>query len=397
MGLKVDNLTAEDAPQIYSISGTGALSSFKTLKHGLEVSEIVESDLPNIPTAVWTVKVTKDSPYDSYMILTFQSSSLVLSISETVEEAVGTGFLTKDITTVAVQQMGEDTMIQVHQKGIRIITSTGQWMDWDAPQHRSVVAAACNNQQVALALSSGEIYYFEMDADGLLRQYDDTAEMDSGVTCLGLAPVPEGRIRSDYLAVGCDNQTVRILSLDPETTLENKSVQALSSRPCSLNIISMADTASGGSTMYLHIGLWSGVYIRTVLDEVTGDLSDSRTRFLGPKPVQLSQVTVQGQTAVLALSSRPWLGYSDELTSMFTLTPLDYHAITFGGRFHSESCPHGLVGIQDNHLRYVPLPFQSAFTEVKDRLRPSEVLCIKVALPRALEKPQVARTYEPCP
>ncbi|KAF2416427.1 hypothetical protein EJ08DRAFT_654729 [Tothia fuscella] len=355
MGLKSVNLTGDDAPQLYSICGTGARSSFKTLRHGLEVTEIVESALPRVPTKVWTTKLMKASEYDNFIVLSFVHETLILSIGETVEEATDTGFLTS-APTIAVQQMGEDAMIQVHPKGIRHIESTGRWNDWPAPQHRSIVAAASNSTQVAIALSSGEIAYFEMDGEGALNQYDDMRQMTGTVTSLSLGPIPLGRQRSSFLAVGCDDSTVRILSLEPDTCLENKSIQALTSPPNSLSIMPMIDSSSGGSTLYLHIGLYSGVYIRTVLDEVTGELSDTRTRFLGPKPVKLTRVEVQGQTAVLALSTRPWLGYSDDMTKMFTLTPLDYPMLEFGWSFHSEQCPHGMVGIQDEHLRLFQIP-----------------------------------------
>jgi splicing factor 3B subunit 3 len=190
-----------------------------------------------------------------------------------------------------------------------------------------------------------------MDTDGSLAEYDEKRQMSGTVTCLGLGEVPEGRVRSSFLAVGCDDSTVRILSLDPDSTLENKSVQALTSAPSALNIMSMADSTSGGSTLYLHIGLYSGVYLRTVLDEVTGELSDTRTRFLGLKPVKLFRVSVKGQTAVLALSSRPWLGYSDIQTKSFMLTPLDYVGLEWGWNFSSEQCIEGMVGIQAQNLR----------------------------------------------
>jgi splicing factor 3B subunit 3 len=350
MGLKAINLTGDDAPQLFSICGTGARSSFKTLRHGLEVLEIVDSPLPQIPHRVWTIKSNMSVQYDSFIVLSFAQETLILSISDTVEEATGTGFLTS-APTLAVQQMGEDTMVQVHPKGIRHIEASGRANDWPVPPHRSIVAAACNSSQVAIALSSGEIYYFEMDGDGNLNQYDDSRSMEGTVTCLSLGPVPEGRVRSSFLAVGCDDNTVRILSVDPDTTLENKSIQALTSAPNALNIMSMIDSSSGGSTLYLHIGLRSGVYIRTVLDEVTGNLEDTRTRFLGPKPVKLSTVEIEGQSAVLALSSRPWLAYSDIQTKMFTITPLDYAPLEYGWSFNSEQCPHGLVGIQAEQLR----------------------------------------------
>ncbi|EAS27622.3 pre-mRNA-splicing factor rse1 [Coccidioides immitis RS] len=350
MSCKITNLTEDDAPQFYTLSGTGARSTFRTLKHGLEVSEIVESELPSVPSAVWTTKLTRNDQYDAYIILSFSNGTLVLSIGETVEEVTDTGFLSS-APTLAVQQLGEDSLIQVHPKGIRHIHADRRVNEWPAPQHRSIVAAATNERQVAVALSSGEIVYFEMDTDGSLAEYDEKREMSGTVTCLSLGEVPPGRVRSSFLAVGCDDSTVRILSLDPDSTLENKSVQALTSAPSALSIMSMVDSTSGGSTLYLHIGLYSGIYLRTVLDEVTGELSDTRTRFLGLKPVKLFSVSVKEQRAVLALSSRPWLGYSDLQTKNFMLTPLDYVPLEWSWNFSSEQCVEGMVGIQGQNLR----------------------------------------------
>lgn len=44
--------------------------------------------------------------------------------------------------------------------------------------------------------------------------------------------------------------------------------------------------------------------LRTVLDPVTGDLSDTRTRYLGSRPVKLFRVRMQGQEAVSEAGSR---------------------------------------------------------------------------------------------
>jgi len=198
---------------------------------------------------------------------------------------------------------------------------------------------------------------------------------------LGLGDVPEGRVRSSFLAVGCDDSTVRILSLDPDSKLENKSVQALTSAPSSLSIMPMADATSGGTTLYLHIGLYSGVYLRTVLDEITGELSDVRTRFLGLKPAKLFRVSVGGQNCILAASTRAWLGYTDLQTNGFMLTPLDYAELRWAWTFSSEQCPEGIVGIQDQNLRYVysrSLP--SRFNDEKN-------LC------SCLESPDYCRLY----
>jgi len=347
---KVANLTGEDAPQIYSVCGNGARSTFRMLKHGLEVSEIVASELPGTPSAVWTTKLTKYDQFDAYIVLSFTNGTLVLSIGETVEEVSDSGFLTT-VSTLAVQQMGDEGLIQVHPKGIRHIVQ-GRVNEWPAPTHRSIVAAATNENQVVIALSSGEVVYFEMDSDGSLAEYDEKKEMSGTVTCLSLGKVPEGLKRSSFLAVGCDDCTVRILSLDPDSTLEMKSIQALTAAPSSLSIMAMEDS-SGGSTLYLHIGLHSGVYLRTVLDEVTGELTDTRQKFLGPKPTKLFQVSIQDQPCVLALNSRPWLGYTDNLTKGFMMTPLSYAELEYGWNFSSEQCQEGMVGIHANYLRSV--------------------------------------------
>ncbi len=158
---KVANLTGEDAPQIFAICGNGARSTFRTIKHGLEVTEIVASELPGTPSAVWTTKLSKHDQFDAYIVLSFTNGTLVLSIGETVEEVSDSGFLT-NVSTLAVQQLGIDGLIQVHPKGIRHIVQ-GRVNEWPVPQHRSIVAAATNDSQVVIALSSGEIVYFEMD------------------------------------------------------------------------------------------------------------------------------------------------------------------------------------------------------------------------------------------
>lgn len=364
---KVENVTGEDAPQIFTVCGNGARSSFRTLKHGLEVNEIVSSELPGIPSAVWTLKLDRSDKYDAYIVLSFSNATLVLSIGETVEEVSDSGFLTS-VPTLAAQLLGEDSLIQVHPKGIRHIKN-GQVNEWAAPQHRSIVAATTNTKQVAIALSSGEIVYFETDSDGSLAEYDEKKEMTGTVTSLSLGDVPEGRLRSSFLAVGCDDCTVRILSLDPDSTLENKSVQALTAAPTSLAIIAMEDSSSGGSTLYLHIGLHSGVYLRTVLDEITGELTDTRQKFLGPRAVKLFQVTVQGTTCVLGLSSRPWLGYADPISKGFVVTPLDYVDLNWGWNFSSEQCEEGVVGIQDQSLRYVNFPISRIFLISRPMMR----------------------------
>ena len=67
------------------------------------------------------------------------------------------------------------------------------------PTGRIIVKAACNQRQVAIALSSGELVYFELDSMGSLNEFQDRKEMTTPVTALAIGPVPEGRMRSKFL------------------------------------------------------------------------------------------------------------------------------------------------------------------------------------------------------
>lgn len=51
---------SSDTAQIYAACGRGARSSFRTLRHGLDVAQIVASPLPGVPNAVWTLKLTEN-------------------------------------------------------------------------------------------------------------------------------------------------------------------------------------------------------------------------------------------------------------------------------------------------------------------------------------------------
>ena len=61
--------------------------------------------------------------------------------------------------------------------------------------------------QVILALASGEIIYFELTQTGQLLEVEKK-DIAGGVACIDVAPIPEGRQRSRFLAVGSHDSTV---------------------------------------------------------------------------------------------------------------------------------------------------------------------------------------------
>ncbi|TPX35307.1 hypothetical protein SmJEL517_g02334 [Synchytrium microbalum] len=348
---KVLNLRDEDTPQIYGLCGRGSRSSFRILRHGLEVNQVTDpAELPGNPNAVWTVRATSRDEFDSYIVVSFVNATLVLSIGETVEEVTDTGFLATTPTLTA-GQLGDDALVQVYPQGIRHIRSNRRVSEWKSPGNKAIARAACNQRQVIIALSSGELVYFELDMTGQLNEFQERREMLSPVTALALGPIPEGRQRSKFVAVGCADTSVRILSLDPDTCLTPLATMALSAVPESLCIAELMDTGAerAQGTLYLNAGLNNGVLTRATLDPTTGELSDTRLRFLGARAIKLHRISIQGASAVLALSTRPWLMYTFQ--SRTRLIPLSYEQLEYASSFSSEPCPEGVVAIVQNTLR----------------------------------------------
>ncbi|KAL5994456.1 hypothetical protein ACLOJK_024506 [Asimina triloba] len=353
MDMKVLNLFEEETPQIFTLCGRGPRSSLRILRPGLAISEMAVSQLPGVPSAVWTVKKHVNDEFDAYIVVSFANATLVLSIGETVEEVSDSGFL--DTTpSLAVSLLSDDSLMQVHPNGIRHIREDGRINEWKTPGKKTIVKVGSNRLQVVIALSGGELIYFEMDMTGQLMEVEKH-EMPGDVACLDIAPVPEGRQRSRFLAVGSYDNTIRILSLDPDDCMQVLSVQSVSSAPESLLLLEVQasiggeDGADHPASVFLNAGLQNGVLFRTVVDMVTGQLSDTRSRFLGLRAPKLFSAIVRGRRAMLCLSSRPWLGYIHQ--GHFLLTPLSYETLEYAASFSSDQCAEGVVAVAGDALR----------------------------------------------
>ena len=75
------------------------------------------------------------------------------------------------------------------------------------------------------ALTGGELVYFDMDPSGQLNEYTERKDMSADVVCMALGNVPAREQRCGFLAVGLADNTVRIISLDPNDCLTLLSMQ----------------------------------------------------------------------------------------------------------------------------------------------------------------------------
>ncbi len=349
----------QEASAVYAACGAGARSRLATLRPGVAITELAVAPLPAAPTGVWTVKKRAADADDAYIVVSFLNATVVLAVGEAVEEVHDSGFIA-DVPSLAVGVLADDSLVQVFPGGVRRVRPDKRVNEWRPPGRKTVAKVALNTRQVVLALSGGDVVYFELDALGNLAEVSKR-ETGGDVACLDVPPVPEGRLRARFLALGAYDSTVRVLSLDPDDCLNVLAVQALGAPPESLLLLDLAAAATPGGAapalssedeggLYLAMGLSNGVLLRTEVDRVTGQLSDTRKRLLGTKPPRLACISLRGRRAMLALSSKAWLGYADG--GRFALAPLAYDHLTSAAAFNSEAVGEGVVATaRDSTLR----------------------------------------------
>lgn len=371
--LIVDDLANEQTPQMYALCGRNNRSSMRVLRHGLPVTEMAASALPGIAKSVWCLKESFADAYDKFIVVSFEDATLVLEVGETVEEVTESGFL-RDHASLLVTLLEDDSMLQVHQNGIRHVRKFQPVMEWKAPGKKVIEKCAANSRQVVISLAGGEVIYFELGPAGELAE---KGKLDLGfeVCSLDVGEVPEGRQRFQFLAVGSWDNTVRILSLDPNDLFRQKSTLALVSHPHTLCLAQLqnepsasSDSEHSTSALFLSIGLDNGVLQQSRIDPITANLTDSRSRFLGAKPVKLFRVTIEGKRAVLALSSRSWLSYFHQTRRH--ITPLSCETLAYASSFNSEQCPGGVVALAGEGMKILTLDqLGDTFNQQKCNLR----------------------------
>ena len=352
----------EVSPQLYALCGRGPRSSLRVLRHGLSVTELAVSNLPGVPGAVFNVRDDKAAKngvfYDKYIVVSFADATLVLSVGETIEEmGKESGFLTTEPTLAcsALGGSGEQGggIVQVYPGGVRHI-QRGSVSQWHVPGIKKIECASANESQILIALVGGELIYFEFDPMSGNLTEAATRDVGADVNSLDVGMLPKGKSRSMFAAVGCRDSTVRLLSLAPNSLLEQKSSTALgTARPHSV-ALSTDIGGDGGSEIILTVGLDDGSALRAGVDAVTGAISTSPSRrFLGARPVAVSRVVLEGSPSTLLLSSRPWIGRAGK--GRHAMAPMSYAPLDHGCSFSNEAVREGIVATSETTLRILSI------------------------------------------
>jgi len=344
---KMTDLLGENQPQIYALCGRAERSSIRILRHGTPVHELAISPLSHLSTRVFTIEARNEESgflFDKYILISFAQFTMVLSIGESVDEVHDSGFMVNTASILARGGMGNnrDAFLQVHPNGVYLFHLDGRTSNWElntaisSKPNRVIRYASANSMQVCIVTSDGQVIYFEYQPNTGQMIEVNKIEVQAEVTCVALGNVPEGRSRGRFLALGCvADKNVRILSVNPDDCLTVVSRLACVSEPESVVI----DEQANGE-IRLVTGLSNGMVTWTRIEQTTGDLSDTRTKLLGTKPVQLVRIKLAAdEDAVLALSSRSWLMLNRDQRRVWV--PLSYAPLVHACGLYSEAVQEG--------------------------------------------------------
>ncbi|VWU48148.1 splicing factor 3B subunit 3, putative, partial [Hepatocystis sp. ex Piliocolobus tephrosceles] len=350
LDMKVLDAKNTNTSQIYTLCGRGPRSSLRILQHGLSIEELADNELPGRPKYIWTIKKNNSCEYDGYIVVSFEGNTLILEIGETVEEVYDSLLLT-NVTTMHINILYDNSFIQIYDMGIRHIN--GKIIhEWVPPKNKQIKAATSNGVQIVISLSGGELIYFEIDESHALVEIC-RKNINVEILCLSMQQIPNNRLRTSFLAVGCLDNVVRILSIEKDKYFKQLSTYLLPNNASSQDIC-ISDMKELGNDkerniLFLNIGLNTGVLLRSIIDPVSGTLSNHYSKYLGAKCVKICPVNVNKNPALLVLCEKTYLCYVHQ--GKFIYSPLNYDMLEYASSFYSEQCSDGYVAISGNSLR----------------------------------------------
>eukprot|EP01053_Blabericola_migrator_P001067 Blabericola_migrator_1__1066@NODE_1270_length_4934_cov_107_196014_g857_i0_p1_GENE_NODE_1270_length_4934_cov_107_196014_g857_i0NODE_1270_length_4934_cov_107_196014_g857_i0_p1_ORF_typecomplete_len1253_score244_13MMS1_N/PF10433_9/1_8e123CPSF_A/PF03178_15/8_5CPSF_A/PF03178_15/1_8CPSF_A/PF03178_15/6_4e68CNH/PF00780_22/35CNH/PF00780_22/1_7e02CNH/PF00780_22/3_9HPIP_like/PF18524_1/11HPIP_like/PF18524_1/44_NODE_1270_length_4934_cov_107_196014_g857_i03733759 len=377
----IDCLGDTQTPQLYALCGAGPRSYLNIMKQGLHVEEMAASEVPGYPTGLWTLHENYDDAFHKYLLLSFSLATLVLRVSDSIEEQTATQFITNKATLHA-GCLHDNSHIQVTEDGWRLLqqdpsssnAEARRVLDWRPQAGRRVLCATSNGTQLLLSVSGGFLLYFELQSGSLGLREIGQHDLGHEVTCLALQPVTASMGKAMFAAVGGIDRSVRIFSLDKEKLLFRQvAVQILAADTHAESVciallpFSQLEKNESKQATTLCIGLSTGVLLRIPMDAITGQLhSHRRQKFLGAQPVKTVPLNLKIPTddggkeevgACLALSSKSWLAYSQK--GYFRLAGLLFSQIDYAASLNSVHCETGYVAISGNILRILSLDIDS--------------------------------------
>lgn len=262
-------------------------NSHRTLTNGVKFEDNISSPLPPGAENIWNIKVPGRSN-QSLLLIAFDKMTMILEVENgTIEELniPNNPFKVKDDKLLHAATMGEKSIIQVCENELRqiVISKDGFTcnLNWFPPAGIRIVSSTNSQSQLALGLSNNEIAYFEISSDSL-HELQDRIEFDEPIASISVV----NSHRSDFLAVGSKDSTVKIVSLKSSNKDEFMEVVSIQTVLAPVSDIMLVQDRG----LELHVGLQNGIYYRSKISSNDGQVHDVRTKFLGSKSVTISHL-----------------------------------------------------------------------------------------------------------
>ena len=293
------------------------------------------SPLPGTPNAVFTVRKRSGGRARRLHRRLFRRRHARAAVGDTVEEVSDSGFL-GTVPTLSASLLGDDSLLQVHPGGLRHVRADGRVNEWRTPGRKTVTRATVNRRQAAIAL-------FRRRARVLRARSDGSADGDGEARDERRRGVPAhrsgaGRAAQEHVS-GCG-----VVRLDGSYPLpRRRRLPADHGRAGARRRALLAAPAHHAVRRRLpqRRSRQRRLAARGRGQSHRSSSATSALSFSGARPPALFPTTTRGAPAILALSSRPWLGHVD-LEGRFTLSPLSYDALEHAAPFSpANSAPRG--------------------------------------------------------
>ena len=312
----VEDLEQTSSPQIYAV----VKKQLSVLKNGMNVHEAATATLSsenntleeNQVTGVWPLKAKYGDVNDRYLVISFATSTALFEIGDDGHVSLAAPgqhrllqYLHRNKRTIECVLLADGAILQVHKTAVVHIPPEGEATQWDAPDLTMIEHACGNAMQMTISLNGGDLRYFQL-TDGQLLE-SGTEPLDKNISCMDMSVAEEelgGLAR--YLAVGCVDDTVQLLSLQQNAMLAKICIASFGSQPSSVCF----SVHGGGQTMLL-VGCVNGELTRISVSAGTGSFAIEHQQLLGGKTVRLVRVQSAGRPAVLAVGNKTLLVAGD--------------------------------------------------------------------------------------
>lgn len=250
-------------------------------------------------------------------------------------------------------------LVQVTNAGIRLVSAQTFVVVDEKVFRKNITVATGNLNQLVIALSGGELYYFELRSNEGIQLVEVLhTQLDQDIACLSMRPPVRDTAmmevdaplidqeKSHLLAVGMwTDNTVRLLALP---TLQEATRIKLGTETQSRDIL----ISDFQQRTFLFVGMGDGNLITYNIDFSTGMpvLLNRRKGVLGTHPVTFTTFNSSNEVCVFASCDRPTVIYVRNGKLLFSMLDLRGVEVSDMTPFHSELFPDCLALSSDISL-----------------------------------------------